>query len=138
MGRPRKSSESLVPTRITKQQFGERLQHLMDEREWNQSDLARKAGIGRDSVSTYVRGQTLPEPVALGKIAGAFGVSPKDLLPNTAPAAIGEAAPSLEIRQVHSDPSKVWLRVDQAVSPLLAAKIMELLHHENMGAATAG
>ena len=52
----------LTPKSLTKQEFGKRLYSLMVERGWQQSDLARAAGIGRDSVSTYMRGHSLPGP----------------------------------------------------------------------------
>ena len=38
----------VTPKALTKQEFGRRLQARMLEKEWNQSDLARASGLGRD------------------------------------------------------------------------------------------
>lgn len=120
-----------VPKRLTRQEFGQRLKNLMLEQEWNQSELARRAGVGRDSISTYIRGKTLPEPVTLQRLAKALGVTSEELLPNTMSSAAGEDTPAFELRQSHDDPNRVWMRLDRAMSPKLAAKIIEMIAEED-------
>lgn len=119
----------ISPTHLTKQEFGRRLQNLMIEKGWNQSELARRAGLGRDAISTYVRGRSFPEPINLKKVADALSVNPHDLLPNTVEWAMAnDEHPALEIKQSATHPDKVWIRVNQLVSFAQAAIIFNALH----------
>src|SRR3546814_10206285 len=52
----------LTPRHLTKQEFGRRLYQLMLAKNWSQADLARRAELGRDSISTYINGKTFPDP----------------------------------------------------------------------------
>jgi transcriptional regulator with XRE-family HTH domain len=57
--------------------FSDWLLEQMNQREWTQSDLSKKSGLTRQSVSDYVnRRRTNPEPAALVAIANALGISP--------------------------------------------------------------
>jgi len=131
----------MTPRALTKQEFGRRLQRLMLERNWNQSDLARAAfgkgkdgfPLGRDSISTYVRGIRFPDPTNLKKLADAFGMEPYQLLPNTIEAAIDQEVPALEIKQAAGHPDKVWLRVNQMVDLATAAKVFDALNQKRGG-----
>ena len=35
--------------------FGRKLKELLSAKSWNQSDLAKATGMGRDSISTYIQ-----------------------------------------------------------------------------------
>lgn len=63
-----------------KAEFGRRLRGLLAQRGWSQSELARRARIGRDNISGYVRGQNLPGPTILNRIAEALGVGVSELV----------------------------------------------------------
>src|SRR3546814_10078660 len=65
----------LTPRHLTKQEFGRRLYQLMLAKNWSQADLARRAELGRDSISTYINGKTFPDPLSRKKLADALGVS---------------------------------------------------------------
>lgn len=118
----------IAPKHLTKQEFGRRLQNLMIEKGWNQSELARRAGLGRDAISTYVRGRSFPEPINLKRVADALSISPHEILPNTIEWAMGnDENPALEIKQSSTHPGKVWLRVNQLVTFQQAAVIFETL-----------
>lgn len=119
-----------APKALTKQEFGRRLTALMRERNWNQSDLARAAGMGRDAVSTYVRGRSLPEPKSLKKLADAFRLEPQQLLPNAMMEAMDDELPALEIKQAVGHPDKCWLRINQMVSMDKAMRVMQILNDE--------
>lgn len=106
-------------------------------RGWNQSELARQTGLPRDSVSTYVRGVSLPTPKSLQKLADAFGTTPADLLPNSIEAAIEEDVPSLEMKVSVSAPSTAWLRVNRLVSLSTAARVIELVEADALAQNTA-
>lgn len=123
--------DAQAPAEVSKQEFGRRLaQHLLD-RGWNQSDLARAAGLGRDAISTYVRGRSFPEPRSLKAIADALSVDPVELLPNELSAAMrADAAPMLEIKQAAGHPDHVYIRVSRMVTLDQAAKIFEILRSE--------
>ena len=117
-----------TPSEITKQEFGRRLYNKILERGWNQSELARRASIGRDAVSTYVRGRSFPEPVTLKKICSALDVEPSELLPNITKSAIEKDAPAFSLNQSPGDPSRMWMKVNQAVTPSQATRIMAILN----------
>ncbi|MGH8561273.1 MAG: helix-turn-helix domain-containing protein, partial [Nevskiales bacterium] len=81
-------TEEVAPTSLsskqqTRYEFGRRLLNLCLQKGWNQSDLARASELGRDAISTYVRGRSFPDPKNLRKLADALGVAMDDLLPNT-------------------------------------------------------
>ena len=46
--------------RLRRQEFARRLEHLLMQKAWRQVDLSRASGIGRDSISTYLKGKTVP------------------------------------------------------------------------------
>jgi transcriptional regulator with XRE-family HTH domain len=121
----------LTPKELTKQEFGRRVQAFMLNKGWNQSDLARASKLGRDAISTYIRGVSFPEPVNLKKLAAALGVEQEQLLPNAAMRAMdSDPSPMLEIKQAHGHPDQVWLRVNRLVSFEVAAEIFNLLKSE--------
>jgi transcriptional regulator with XRE-family HTH domain len=118
----------LAPKELTKQEFGRRLQAFMLEKGWNQSDLARAAKVGRDAISTYIRGVSFPEPKNLRKLAKALAVESEQLLPNqTIRALESDTSPMLEIKQAHGHPDQVWLRVNRLVTFEQAGQIFALL-----------
>ena len=78
---------------IRKQEFAKRLYALLQEKDMNQSDLANKAGLGRDSISQYIRAINVPSPKSLKKIADVFGIEPSELYPNYEAAAVEEELP---------------------------------------------
>lgn len=125
------ADESIIdhtPRQLTKQEFGRKLMGLILERGWNQSELARRAGLNRDAISTYVRGVSFPDPRNLHKLAKALDTTAEKLLPNaTIMAMETDVAPMLEIRQASGHPDKVWVRVNQMVSFQQAADIFEVL-----------
>lgn len=113
---------------LSKIEFGRKLQHLMLQKEWNQSDLARKSGLGRDAISMYVRGRSFPEPKNLAKLARAFGMTAAELLPNAEIRAIdADQLPMLEIKQAANHPDKVMLRINRMVNMSQAAAIVAIL-----------
>lgn len=117
-------------------QLGIRLNAAMAEKGWNQSDLARYASkflpsgdvMGRDSISGYVLGKSVPGPARLLALSKALGV-PQDQLapPGVLPDPEG-VVPSFEAKTLGG--GRTWLRVNQSVSTATALKIMSLLSTE--------
>ncbi len=126
-------SPTATPKHLSKQEFGRLLYRKMLERGWSQSDLARKSGIAKDSISNYIRGKALPFSLNLQKLADVFGESPADLLPNSLEAAIDEDVPSLEMRVSVSAPNMAWLRVNRLVSLGTAARVVEMINNDRNG-----
>lgn len=114
--------------------FAYRVQRLMFDNGWTQSDLARRAQehmpegvrLGRDHISNYIRGRNLPEPMRLEALVKAFGLNdPTELLPAVAIPKAGATAP-LDARDIGN--GNVWLKINQAVSWDKALKIMAILN----------
>jgi transcriptional regulator with XRE-family HTH domain len=122
---------AMAPKHLTKQTFAKRLYGLMMAKGWTQSELARRAGLPRDSVSTYIRAKVMPTPQSAQSLAKALGVKPEDLLPNFVESAIEEDTPSLEMKVSVNAPSKAWLRVNRLVSLATAARVIDLIESEH-------
>lgn len=106
-----------APLDIQRAEFARRLQRMLAERGWNQSELARRISqsegsesVDRSSVSLYIRGKTLPRPETLYHIAKVFDVDPGDLLPATMVASVDAAAPTIEVKD--ADPGFAWVRLN--------------------------
>lgn len=119
----------LEPRELGKQEFGRRLMKFMLDRGWNQSDLARNANLGRDAISTYVRGRSFPEPKSLRALADALGKSTEELLPNSVTMAMdADTAPMLEIKQAAGHPDRVFIRINRMVTLQQAAEIFNVIN----------
>lgn len=64
-----------------KADFGRRLHKNMIKKGWRQSDLARHSALGKDSISNYVNGRTVPTQQNIEKLAQVLGIAPNDLWP---------------------------------------------------------
>ena len=124
-----------APREMVLREFAKRLQNAMLERGWHQSELARQATkhmadgkFGRDNVSNYVRGKTMPSPIHLNALAKALGKKPDDLLPARAYASAQDSSPPLDVKDLGE--GKAWLRVSQAVEWPVALKVLAILKGE--------
>lgn len=113
----------------TKLEFGKKLVTLMQAKGWSQSELARRAEIGRDNVSSYVRGKYFPQPKHLRRLASALAVEPGELMPYGLPANtfLPTMEPALEIIQSATDQDLVWLRISQELPLEVALQIAAML-----------
>lgn len=124
------------PAGIVKKEFAARLNRLMIERGWNQSEVARQAALhmpdgkfGRDSVSGYVRARSLPGPIHLEALSKAFKVPPDELLPSRGMPSGSDHVPPLDVRDTGK--GKAWLRVNQVVEWEKALKILAILKEDD-------
>ena len=115
---------------LQKQEFGRRLYGLMMEKPWTQSDLARAAGLGRDSISQYVRGKSVPTPQNLQKLAKALDIDPDVLFPNYAAHAAMVEEPTFQVKAVDGSASEMWLVVNMKVTSEKAMKVMAILNEK--------
>jgi transcriptional regulator with XRE-family HTH domain len=124
--------DNVKPRALTKQEFGKRLYDALIRKGWNQSELARATELGRDSISTYIRGTAFPTPANLQKLASALGVERDALLPNSAQMEMDRGFPAMEIKMGHTDPSIAWLKINRMVSTSTAVKVLALIQDEDM------
>ncbi len=125
-----------LPKDVVKIEFAKRLQHAMVKKGWNQSELARRAQVHmkgkrleRDNISTYIRGNALPDPARLNALCLALSVPPAELLPSRGIPSAADKAPTFDVRGL--DNGNVWLRVNQAVAWQVALDIMVILKEKN-------
>jgi lambda repressor-like predicted transcriptional regulator len=64
--------------------FSERVQAIMTERGMTQADLAKACGIGQPAVSNLLSRGSRPQRRTVEKIAGALGVTPSEIWPESA------------------------------------------------------
>jgi transcriptional regulator with XRE-family HTH domain len=128
----------LVNKQLTKQEFGQRLHRLLLEKGWTQSELARRAGLPRDSISVYMNARSLPTPLSLQKLSDALNVPADDLLPNYAINAIQKDFPELEIRVSANDRGKAYLQINRWVPTSIALQIAGLLDQADRAPAQGG
>jgi transcriptional regulator with XRE-family HTH domain len=121
----------LMPKRLRKEAFGRRLWSLMMAKEWTQSDLARFSDIQRASISSYINGQSFPDPKNLQKLARALGMAPEKLLPNVAEmSAKASENPPFQITATR-DPKIVWLDVHQLTTSRKARDVSAILDSDD-------
>lgn len=129
--------EALTPKALTKQEFGRRLQSLLDARGWSQADLVRavKAStgtdMGRDAVSTYINGRSFPTPKSLNLLCKAMELTREELFPNAVLNATNDEHPALELRMAAGHPGKAWVRVNRLLRFDTAAQIVQLINAED-------
>ena len=142
---PPGKGEDQTPILETRQQtFAKRLYHALLERGMTQSDLAKKVWneyrvdtrgyetvVGKDRVSSWIRGRSMPEPHNLIRIAKALNMTPEDLAPNLTASAIEQEAPEIQITVIHNHPNKVLVKLNKIVPFDIATKIMNLVNEAN-------
>ena len=125
------------PQKMTNQEFGRHLQGLLDERNWSQADLARQVlavtgkRMGRDAVSTYIKGRNFPTPASLNQLCKAFCLSREELLPPALVNATQGQHLAFGMRVTSSDPGKAWVEVNRSMSFDTATEIARLLALED-------
>lgn len=123
-----------APGDAVRRAFAHRLYTLMVAKGWNQSDLARALttemgkNFGKDNVSNYVRGVSLPTGPRLLAIAKVFDVAPEDLVVAAGRPSAESKNPKWEARPLDNEHS--WLKVNRRVSRDLALKIVNMLENE--------
>lgn len=111
-------------------EFGKRIYKMVVDMGITQSDLARMSGLGRDSISQYIRGKSVPTPVNLNKLAKALNIEASELYPQYESNAFGTESLSQELRAVPGDPDHMWLRVDMKVPTAVALQVLNLVNNK--------
>lgn len=125
-------------------EFARRLQAAMQAKGWNQSELARACekhlpkaskgqiqnlNFGRDRISHYVRGVSLPRPESLAVIAKALGVEQDELMPPLGVPSAGGDRPAFQMQSAGD--GRVFLSINRTMSMALAMQIAGLLNEED-------
>lgn len=125
--------------RLELQQFARRLHELMSQRGMSQSDLAREVwgtttdtrgytvAKNRDRIGAYLRGESLPEPQNLSRLAEALGAKTEELAPEIVASTVDRENPEIAMTMVAGHHDKVHLQINKLVSLALATKIIGLL-----------
>ena len=113
---------------ITTGEFATRVYTLMYEKGWNQSELARKSEIGRDSISTYINGKSVPTPRNLEKLSLALGTEPEKLYPNYDEANNKQSDKMESFNKIDDGSGMYWVYVNRKLDGNKAIKIMQLLN----------
>lgn len=119
--------------------FARRVFKYMTEKGFSQSDLAReiwgettdargyKVAKGRDKISTYLRGQTVPDPKNMQALAAALDVSVEDLAPDVTRDTFARENPEVSLTAVAGHPDRAYLVVNKVVPMDVAAKVLSIL-----------
>lgn len=76
-----KRSDDLLNMPTDRRVFRDRLVARMKERKLSGAELARKARLSKDAISTYTTMRSLPTPETLERLAKVLDCKPTDLLP---------------------------------------------------------
>lgn len=125
---------ALRPQALTKQQFGKRLYDLILKQDLNQSQLAKKAKLSRNQISTYVRGISYPSVESLKAVAKVLDVDPDVLLPNYVRNAIEADEPTFSMQISASEPDMAWLKITQSVMVDTAVAVHKLIRDDKAAA----
>lgn len=115
--------------------FQRRLWRLINAQGWNQAELSRKSGIGKDVISTYVNGKHLPDPKNAKKLADAFDITVDELFPDIAGVETVPEGTPFEMRRVPGT-NRFFVKVGiaQEMTHEQAMLLLELTQSESPGA----
>lgn len=82
---------------------------------------------GRDRISVYLQGKSVPDPKNLAKIAEVLGMKVEDLAPDITASTVEKENPEIAMTMVAGHADKVYLRVNKLVPLALAAQIIQML-----------
>ena len=110
-----------------RQTFGRKIQEILSNKGLNQSDLAKTLRVSRNTINAYVRGQSLPSPASLVKLAEHFDMSTEDLLPVTVRR---PEQPSMTMKI--TDDGNAFLTINKKLTQSTAAKIVTLVSEDTL------
>jgi transcriptional regulator with XRE-family HTH domain len=117
-------TDELHDVSTEKKVFRERLIARMKEQKLTASELANKAGMSKDAISTYTTMRSLPTPKTLERLAKVLKCKPQDLLPDRP-----QLDTILELRD-HAEPGYRLLVIKMPVPMKLALETYERLYVE--------
>lgn len=119
---------------MDKKEFGRHLHQLMVAKGMKQAELARQAGISRNSVCTYIQGRSFPSRDSLQKLASALGITADELLPgHEAMPVRGELKAEVELYALPNRPHMAFLSIRRVVPWARGVQILALLDDPQEG-----
>lgn len=119
--------------------FARNLFKLMTDRGLSQSDLARAlwgetttpegktVAKGRDRISVYLKGRTVPTPATLKRLAEALSVPLEELAPDVMGAAVDRDNPEFSLSSVAGHPDKTFVRISKLMPLKYAVEIAQII-----------
>lgn len=121
------SSIVITPREVLRKELSTNLQMYLRKKHWRQIDLARAAGMGRDSISSYVNGRMLPSRENLEKMAKALRIEPENLQSGTPQTKSDLEGAAYEWRLLNVEDPLGWLKINRRVTPDQERRIKEIL-----------
>jgi transcriptional regulator with XRE-family HTH domain len=121
------------------ERFARKLHEAIVSRNMSPSDLAAEVwgrttdsrgysvAKGRDRISVYLQGKSVPDPKNLAKIAEVLGMKVEELAPDITASTVEKENPEIAMTAIAGHADKVFLRVNKLVSLELAARIISML-----------
>ena len=114
---------------MDKKEFGRHLHRLMVAKGWLQAELARQAGLSRNTITTYIRGRSYPSRESLEKLASVLGITPDELLPEHEILPVrGELPAEVELRVSPDKPNMAYLAIRRWMPFITASRIISLIN----------
>ncbi len=108
-----------------REDLARKLRLALHAHDWNQSDLARAAGLPRELISTYCRGASYPTARSLRRIAEALKMKPEELAPQAPGLFQWEPPPTVEITGMANGMARIT--VNTVVPMGVALRIGQLI-----------
>lgn len=118
-----------------KRQLARNLQRALADRGWSGAELARRASqytpkgtFGRDSISKYLKEQTLPNATHLDAMAKALNMDPDELLPNPMAARLARRpSPESPVSMEAGKNGTARLRINEQVPIDVAIEVIRMI-----------
>ena len=140
MGR---NARAIAAREAERAEFSRRLRLHMNRVGWTNAEMARQATahlltpalgkrrriIGRDSVGSWVEGNTMPGPDYLAAAAAALGIERAELVPEKDEDPTKRRFPSMAMNS--EGKGYAWLRINRRVTMDTALKIISMIDSED-------
>ena len=133
-------------TEVEKKAFGRKLRQLMADKGLSGADLARQASrhipsgktMGRDTISWYLTGRSMPTPPYLTAIAKVLDIDPQFLVPRDHAQRPGEMppptpAPENDVRMTMSGDGMMHLMLNTHLPRDLGWKVLQMIEDFKSG-----
>lgn len=133
-------------TAVEKKVFGQKLRKMMADKGLSGADLARQASIhlpkdktiGRDNISWYLTGRSMPIPTYMAAIAKVLEIDPQFLLPRDHSQKVGEAPPPVaspehDVRMAIGANGEMHLMLNIHLPRELGWKLLQIVEDHKKG-----
>jgi len=126
--------------------FSKNLHKFLNERDMTQSDLARAiwgetttpdgktVAKGRDRISVYLKGNVVPAPATLRKLAEALDVPVEELAPDIMGVAVDRDNPEFAVSTIAGHPDKSYVRLNKLMPFRYALEIGAIVERADRAA----